>query len=63
ELTISGATLNAKNPTTVVLNDSFLNAQNMKVIDGVRFVFLKASGVPNHVLAKDADFSQLGLSE
>ncbi len=63
ELTISGATLNAKSPTTVVLNDSFLNAQNMKVIDGVRFVFLKASGVPNQVLAKDPDFSQLGLSE
>jgi hypothetical protein len=63
ELTISGAALNTKIPTTVVLNESFLNAQSMKVIDGVRFVFLKASGVPSHVLAKDADFSQLGLSE
>jgi predicted nucleic acid-binding protein len=63
ELTISGATLNTQSPTTVVLNISFLNAQNMKIVDGVRFVFLKASGIPNHVLSKDADFFQLGLSE
>ena len=63
ELTISGAVLSAQSPTTVVLNLPLINAQNMKVVDGVRFVFLKVSGVPGHVLAKDADFAQLGLAE
>lgn len=63
ELAISGVALNANSPTTVVLMDSVLGAQTTKVVDGVRFVFLKASGVPSQVLAKDADFLQLGLSE
>jgi hypothetical protein len=62
ELTISGAVLSAQSPTTVVLSGAFLNAHNMKPMDGVRFEFLKASGVPGHVLTKDADFSQLGLA-
>lgn len=62
ELTISGVTLSAQAPVTVVLNASNLNAQNMKVVDGVRFVFLKATGVPGPALKQDADFSQLGLA-
>jgi hypothetical protein len=63
ELTISGATLSAQAPIVVVVNASNLNAQNMKVVDGVRFVFLKAAGVHGPLLQQDADFSQLGLAE
>jgi hypothetical protein len=63
ELMISGATASAQSPITVVLNASNLNAQTMKMVEGVRFVFLKASGVPGPVLDQDADFSQLGLAE
>jgi hypothetical protein len=62
ELTISGATLSAQAPVTVVMKASTFNAQNMKTVDGVRFVFLNAAGVPDPVLKQDADFSQLGLA-